>query len=431
MTTKLSRHEFRIAGQRGLSLIEIMVALSIAALLLLGLSQIFIGSKLAYSLQEGMSRSQENSRFIFGFLESNLRMAGYFGCGNENASSRKFYNHLVAQGAPTPFERRFQRPIEGFDYAACTAAACDTDGSQPAAGAAANNWSSALPAALFADLTADERPVAGSDVLVLRVLSAQSAPALGVFGPADGAAFEVAAVPGEPNFVQGEHIYAISNCRPRVDIFMAAAGSAGVTIMTTGLDNPYRCIPSDGTDSTWGCTQAESDFRQPPLGELPGTLNAEVHKAQYLAIYVGLRRDGSGSPALQVRGIDGPQEIADGVESMQVTYGVDDDGNGLADSDDFVRAQDINALSAPAGCAADPFPAECERDARWRKVVSVHIALLMRGENSAGVEARTGPDGNKFVVGGAGGASMVRPVDARFRDVYETTIALRNRVSGF
>ena len=70
-------------SQRGLSLIEIMVALAIAAILLLGLSQIFVGSKNVYRLQEGMARVQENARFALQYLEENVRMAGYMGCGND------------------------------------------------------------------------------------------------------------------------------------------------------------------------------------------------------------------------------------------------------------------------------------------------------------------------------------------------------------
>ncbi len=64
------------SSQRGLSLIELMVALAIAALLLLGLSEIFIGSKNVYRLQEGMSRVQENARFVLQYMEQNVRMAG-------------------------------------------------------------------------------------------------------------------------------------------------------------------------------------------------------------------------------------------------------------------------------------------------------------------------------------------------------------------
>jgi type IV pilus assembly protein PilW len=64
----------------GLSLIEIMIALLIGALLLGGILQIFIGSKQTYRMQEALSRLQENGRFALDYLANDIRMAGYWGC---------------------------------------------------------------------------------------------------------------------------------------------------------------------------------------------------------------------------------------------------------------------------------------------------------------------------------------------------------------
>ncbi|GAA0705468.1 PilW family protein [Dokdonella soli] len=403
----------------GLSLIEILVALAIAALLLLGLSQIFLGSKAAYSIQQGMSRSQENARFVFSYLEDNLRMAGYYGCGNEADSSLQFFNHIPGAGVPDPTGRvRFQRPIQGFEYTNCTTTSCATDNLDPAA-AVAGDFTPPLNAA-NSDVLASAT-VKGSDVLILRVLSAKSTPALGAFDPTTGT-FTVAAVPNEPNFVKAGEVYAATNCRPRVDIFRASGGSAGTTLIAGPVENQLR--GGSVANDTWGFTNAQGEFQQPPLGTPAGTLNAEIHKAEYLAIFVGL--DTNGNPALKVRHYDGtagevlPQltteEIVDGVESMHLTYGVDNNGDGLAD-DPFVKASDIQ----PAALA-DPVAI----DAAWRKVVSVRVALLMRSQDRASATAKTG--GNVFNVADA---KLTRPSDGRFRDVYETTIALRNRLTSF
>jgi type IV pilus assembly protein PilW len=420
MTATARIHPHPVAN-RGLSLIEILVALAIAALLLLGLSQLFIGSRLAYSVQEGMSRSQENARFVFSYLEDNLRMAGYYGCGNEADASLQFFNHIIpAAGTPDPTARvRFQRPIQGFEYTGCSTAACDTD-NLPLAAAASTDFTPALSTANSDVMTsATAIPVKGSDVLVLRVLSATSAPALGAFNPTTGA-FTVAAVPNEPNFAKTGGVYAVSNCRPRVDIFRAS-GTSTVTSLVAGSDvNLLRGGPV--ANDTWGFTNAQGEFQQPPLGAPAGTLNAEIHKADYLAIFVGL--DSSGNPALKVQHYSGAaggalpplitEELADGIESMQVLYGVDTDGDGLAD-----LFQNATGVIGAATAATDV-------DTAWRKVVSVRIALLTRSQDRAGVIAKTG--GNVYDVAGA---RMTRPSDGRFRDVYETTIALRNRLTSF
>jgi type IV pilus assembly protein PilW len=403
---------------RGLSLIEILVALTITGLLLLGLSQIFIGSKIAYSVQAGMSRAQENARFVFSYLEDNVKMAGYYGCGNEADASLQYFNHVINDsGASDPTALiRFNRPVEGFDYTNCTSTACDTDGLAASAGVA-GDWSPSLASSNL-PASASARPVKGSDILVLRILSSVGTPALGVFNPTTGA-FNVAAVPNDPDFIKEGGLYAISNCRPRVDIFRASAASAGTAIVAGPDVNALR--GGSVANDTWGFTNAQGEFQQPPLGTPAPTVNAEVHKAVYLAIFVGL--DDNGNPALKVQHYSGspggalpsviPEELADGVESMQLKYGVDSNSDGLADEFD-------NASEVLNGATTGP-----EIDAAWRKVVSVRVSLLMRSQDRASTTAKTG--GNVYTL--SDDAKMTRPADGTFRDVYETTIAIRNRLT--
>ena len=68
--------------QRGLSLIELMVAMTISAILLLGVSMIFVSNKKTYQTQDALSEVQEAGRFALMFLSEPIQMAGYTGCGN-------------------------------------------------------------------------------------------------------------------------------------------------------------------------------------------------------------------------------------------------------------------------------------------------------------------------------------------------------------
>jgi type IV pilus assembly protein PilW len=412
---------------RGLSLIEILVALAIAALLLLGLSQIFVGSKQAYSVQTAVSRSQENARFIMGYLENNVRMAGYYGCGNESSIGNSFYNHLSATAPTLTFTQMFQRPIQGFQNNACALGGTCSLGTL-AAGTSAN-WAPAFPNSYFPNVLSPgvPAPISGSDILILRVLSSQSTPALGPFNPAaaptaGNPTFKAAPVPADSNFIQEGGIYAITNCAPRADIFKASAGTtstpAEIVVLANSTDNPLANPTNAADTSTWAWTQAEGDYKQPPNGQLAGTVNGEVYKAQYMAIYVGLR-PGTTTPALYVQqppinGVANTQEIADGVEHMQLSYGVDTDNDGVADR--FESADTVQ------NGATD----QAVIDANWRKVVSVHIGLLMRAQDQAGVPPNA--NGNVFAVNTT---QITAPPDGRYRDVYETTIALRNRLSNF
>ncbi|HGX92941.1 MAG TPA: prepilin-type N-terminal cleavage/methylation domain-containing protein [Candidatus Tenderia sp.] len=68
------------AKQRGLSLIELMISITIGLIIAAGIMQIFISNKQTYRVQEGMARMQENGRFAIDLLSRDLRMAGYYGC---------------------------------------------------------------------------------------------------------------------------------------------------------------------------------------------------------------------------------------------------------------------------------------------------------------------------------------------------------------
>lgn len=64
--------------QRGLTLVEIMVAITISLLLLAGVIQIFSGTKSSYNLQNGLGRMQENGRYAMDMLARDIGMAGFY-----------------------------------------------------------------------------------------------------------------------------------------------------------------------------------------------------------------------------------------------------------------------------------------------------------------------------------------------------------------
>ncbi|WP_353571735.1 PilW family protein [Candidatus Albibeggiatoa sp. nov. BB20] len=66
--------------QRGLSLIEMLVALTISMTLMSGVLAIMSTTKKTSALQNELSRLQEDARFLIEDLSYNVRMAGYFGC---------------------------------------------------------------------------------------------------------------------------------------------------------------------------------------------------------------------------------------------------------------------------------------------------------------------------------------------------------------
>ena len=70
--------KIQIGGrQSGVSLVEIMVALTAALLLTVTVGQIYLANKQTYRLQEAQSRLQEDARYALDIFTRNIRMAGY------------------------------------------------------------------------------------------------------------------------------------------------------------------------------------------------------------------------------------------------------------------------------------------------------------------------------------------------------------------
>jgi type IV pilus assembly protein PilW len=66
--------------QKGLTLIEIMIALLLGAFLIGGIIQIFVNTRQTYKMEDALSRLQENGRFAMEFIGRDIRMADYRFC---------------------------------------------------------------------------------------------------------------------------------------------------------------------------------------------------------------------------------------------------------------------------------------------------------------------------------------------------------------
>jgi prepilin-type N-terminal cleavage/methylation domain-containing protein len=107
---------------RGFSMVELMVALVITLILLAGIGQIFLGSKKSFVIQNALARIQENGRYAMEVLASDLRRAGYWG-GNADITSiigTQGINPAVTEacnttGGTSDWTRMLGRPIYGLD----------------------------------------------------------------------------------------------------------------------------------------------------------------------------------------------------------------------------------------------------------------------------------------------------------------------------
>ena len=72
-------------SQRGFSMIELMVAITLGFIMLAAIGYLYLGSRQSFRTTDSMSRIQENARYALQTIAQNVRMAGYVGCGNLQA----------------------------------------------------------------------------------------------------------------------------------------------------------------------------------------------------------------------------------------------------------------------------------------------------------------------------------------------------------
>lgn len=69
-----------LVKQRGVTLVELMISITIGLLIIAGVFQLYLTSTQTQKTQNGLSRIQENMRYLFTKMEADITQTGYFGC---------------------------------------------------------------------------------------------------------------------------------------------------------------------------------------------------------------------------------------------------------------------------------------------------------------------------------------------------------------
>jgi type IV pilus assembly protein PilW len=342
--------EIRFGNPAGISLVEMMIAMLIGMLLLAGIYRIFISSTTSYQFEEELSNLQENGRFAMEFLTRDARQTGYRGC----AGSQATVTNTLNGGFGALFD--FERAIEGYDDI--------TDSN----------------AADFLQMGIS--PLEGSDVLVLRKMNSDILVEIVEQMPDTSADLKVTGGIDPAPFDDGD-IVMITDCQAAAVFQITNYTSGGGSIKGNVVHNAGgSTVPGNATKD---------------LGHSFGP-GSEVARMVTSVYYVDT--NANGVPGLYFKnGNAAPQEIVGGIESMQITYGVDTDGD-----------RDIESYVAATGVAD------------WGDVLAARIGLLVA---SADEVPRGEIDAAPYTVNGT-----VIPAanDRRLRQVFVTTVALRNRL---
>jgi len=346
--------------QAGFSIIELMIALVLGLVLIGGALQVFISSKRAYNLNEELAWVQDNARFAVGFLAEDIRMAGYYGCASRAGSVANVLND-----SDSSWVTDFGKGIFGYDG--------DDAGFVASTGFPLVN-------------TATLSGLPNSDAFAVHRSDFDNS--FQVTGHNTKSA--VIDIEGNHPYPNGT-VLIVSDCHHSA-VFQTTGNQSNKANHNTGnAASPGNCTKGLGvpvTCSTLGVGYAYKD-------------DAFLMRAIGHAYYID--EASNGVPSLYKKSLDTggitttAEEMVQGVENMQLQYGVDSNGDSIPDR--YLDASDVGT------------------DQWDNNVTSVRITMLLRSQTELASEPQT-----ITYMGTA-----YTPTDKYVRRVFSTTIKLRNR----
>lgn len=274
--------------ERGLSLVELMIAMVIGLFLMAAVLQLFLGNNRVYRFQEALSSVQENARAASEFLARDIRMGGFTGC-HRNVPVANVLNDPDSRWW-TDFEAG---PVVGYD------------GSEELSGQA------------FGSGTGER--IAGTDAIVLLGGGRQGYSV--VQHNATAAEFKI----DQLHRLDDGAIVTVCDPFQASILQLTNVNTSNVTIVhNTGTGTPGNC--TKGLGSPVECTANGTPYE---YGE-----DSIMFDFTPIVYYVGHGETGPSLFRVSLEpGGSGPQayELVEEVENMQLHYGIDADGDDVVD----------------------------------------------------------------------------------------------------
>lgn len=352
--------------QKGLSLVELMIAVLLGLILLTGVMQVFLSSKNVYTSQQALSRIQETGRMAMEFLSRDIRMAGFMGCASRTENF-KINNMLNSSNTVT---YNFVESIRGYEK-------------------------STFPVAT-SKITKTIKD--NTDVIAIRyalgtnVYATRNNDATQLFVNDSGETRDCSSGASLSGLCIGD-LLVVTDCE-KANVFQATDIKSGATAGEVNIVHGAGAASSPGNSvADWGGS-----------ADTQNTFNAgaQILTATNNIYFIA---DGAGSssvPSLWQNSNGVSLELLEGVEDMHITYGIDTNLTPDFIPDDYKLAKDIT---------------------NWKQVVAVRIELLV-----ASLEDKVASDHQVYKFPTDAAASTTA-TDFRLRQIFTSTIAIRNRIN--
>ena len=272
--------------QRGLTLVELMVSLTLGLLITLAIGYLYTNSRQSYRLNDNVARMQENGRHAMEVISRDVRMAGYWGCAGRTISTP-----VNTLNNATDYAYKFGTPVEGHEATGTSTWVPAPDASIPGV-------------------------VSGTDILTVR----------GTYGHA----VTVLQHPGGNPPGSADLKVSVGSGLAKDDIVLVSDCSNAAIFQITHINTSAsmeNVVHNTGTGTPGNATKA--------LGkEYAG---GEIRRIATFTYYI--RLNGYDRPTLYRLSRGTAEDLVENVENMQVTYGVDTNRDGAVD--EYRTANDV------------------------------------------------------------------------------------------
>lgn len=301
--------------QKGLSLVELMISLTVGSIITAGVVQLFTANSEAYQMLQGQARIQESARFALEFLRRDIENAGNLGC-NSNMVPGVSSNFVLNQvnSANLPYE---------FDLLGGVATGYDGQDSDwlPAIDDLPSTVGGTSTNTFVAGTGIDTSTIVnGTDILVLRGIEGIDLPHFldEAMVSASDADIKVTVPPAPNNSAAGlgfgvNELILIHDCE-KATLFQ-------VTGITDA--DPILLQHEIGVNDWSNLNDRLSTIN---VYNTDAAVSAVVTTIYYVAPGTGENSSGDAPLSLwRKQGLEAPVEVVEGIEDLQITYGIGND----------------------------------------------------------------------------------------------------------
>lgn len=329
--------------QTGVTLVELLVALVVGGIILTGVLRVVLDSKKNFVFEQEIGNLQENGRFIVDELNTEIRMADFFGCSKSAVRTNTITDNSL------PANWMFSsRGIFGFSVTSSNA--------------------STLPSE-FAGALVD------TDVLIVN--RASQVETLYIQNHNTSAKQIFTAINPNSYFKQGDIAVVSSPDCENVATFQISNVSANAIFHGSYSNSPGVCSTALSMDNAgqngYSCPTVSTNqgVAYAVLGQTGGSISRLKSTAYFLknspltgvpTLYRTQLVNSGGSVTIR------EEELLTGIEDFDVIYGVDTDSSKDGEADRYRRASNI---TAEVGDASNGFVG-------WDRVVAVRATLILK-----------------------------------------------------